>query len=68
MLCTEHHRPTDSLVKEAYVGAPSRPIFPLVGDWAEVSNNAWVALEGKVRLIADVATHAGTHDRTWGAG
>jgi hypothetical protein len=39
------------LLKLAYVGAPSRPIFPLTPKWCEVSNNSWVGTNGKARVI-----------------
>ncbi len=34
----------DSLVKEAYVGAPSRALFPLTEEFARSSNNSTAAL------------------------
>lgn len=42
-----------ALCKEAYVGAPSRPLFPLTEDFAENSNNSTVGLSGKAILISD---------------
>ena len=46
--------PADAvLMKEAYVGAPSRPFFPLTPAFAEASNNATVGLSGCAILIDD---------------
>jgi putative methionine-R-sulfoxide reductase with GAF domain len=41
------------LVKESYVGAPSRPFFPLTPAFAELSNNSTVALTGSAILLPD---------------
>lgn len=41
------------LVKEAYLGAPSRPFFPLTAAFAAHSNNSSVALRGEAALIDD---------------
>jgi L-methionine (R)-S-oxide reductase len=41
------------LVKEAYVGAPSRAYFPLTPDFAEHSNNSTVALTRQAIIIHD---------------
>lgn len=50
-------RPTSlderALVKEAYVGSPSRPFFPLTAAFAEHSNNSTVALTRQTVLIHD---------------
>lgn len=43
------------LVKLAYFGAESRAEFPLTEAFAQGSNNSWVGLSGKGRLINDVA-------------
>jgi len=42
------------LIKLAYHGAPSRPIFPLTPDFAQHSNNVQVALTKKGRIINDI--------------
>jgi L-methionine (R)-S-oxide reductase len=44
-------RSTDSLIKEAYLGEPSRAVFPLTKEFAEISNNSWVGISGKSRVI-----------------
>jgi L-methionine (R)-S-oxide reductase len=41
------------LAKEAYVGAPSRPFFPLTPEFASHSNNSTVGLSGEAVLIHD---------------
>jgi L-methionine (R)-S-oxide reductase len=43
-----------ALVKEAYVGAPSRPFFPLTTSFAEHSNNSTVAMTRQTVIIHDV--------------
>ncbi|MFC0117038.1 GAF domain-containing protein [Pseudoalteromonas xiamenensis] len=45
------------LLKLAYLGAPSRPLFPLTPEFAQISNNVQVGLSGKARIINDVATY-----------
>jgi L-methionine (R)-S-oxide reductase len=42
-----------ALAKEAYVGAPSRALFPLTPSFAEHSNNSTVGLSGSAILIGD---------------
>ncbi|SFC85557.1 hypothetical protein SAMN02745724_02719 [Pseudoalteromonas denitrificans DSM 6059] len=42
------------LVKLAYHGAPSRPLFPLTSEFAKLSNNVQVALTKKGRIINDI--------------
>lgn len=42
-----------ALAKEAYVGAPSRALFPLTPAFAEHSNNSTVGLSGSAVLIGD---------------
>ncbi|KTF15515.1 GAF domain-containing protein [Pseudoalteromonas sp. H105] len=42
------------LLKLAYFGAPSRPLFPLTDAFAAGSNNVQVALSGKGRVINNV--------------
>jgi L-methionine (R)-S-oxide reductase len=44
---------SSGLVKEAYQGEESRPIFPLTAAYAAKSNNSWVAMNGKARVIQD---------------
>ena len=43
-----------NLLKLAYVGAPSRPLFPLTAAFAEGSNNAAVARSGAAVVYHDV--------------
>ena len=43
------------LVKEAYVGAPSRPFFPLTQEFAKHSNNSTVAMTSQTVIIQDVS-------------
>ena len=42
-----------TLVKEAYVGAPSRAYFPLTPEFAAGSNNSTVGLAGEAVVITD---------------
>ncbi len=42
------------LLKLSYFGKPSRPLFPVDEDYARISNNAFVALYGKGRVINNV--------------
>jgi L-methionine (R)-S-oxide reductase len=42
-----------TLLKEAYVGAPSRPFFPLTAAFASKSNNSTVGMTGDAVLIHD---------------
>jgi len=49
------------LLKEAYVGEPSRAIFPLTKEFAASSNNSTVGLSGTAVLIQDVASHSGPY-------
>lgn len=44
----------DALLKLAYVGAPSRALFPLTHEFAAHSNNSTVGLSGDAVVIADV--------------
>eukprot|EP01089_Gocevia_fonbrunei_P022543 TRINITY_DN9152_c0_g1_i1.p1 TRINITY_DN9152_c0_g1~~TRINITY_DN9152_c0_g1_i1.p1 ORF type:complete len:221 (-),score=28.11 TRINITY_DN9152_c0_g1_i1:61-723(-) len=50
-----------NLLKESYVGSESRPLFPLTDDFAELSNNSWVAMNGQVKLIQDIKEYAGPY-------
>ena len=47
----------EQLLKLAYHGAPSRPLFPLTEDFAKISNNVQVALSSKGRVVNDVAEY-----------
>lgn len=47
----------EQLLKLAYYGAPSRPLFPLTEDFAKISNNVQVALSSKGRVVNDVAEY-----------
>jgi L-methionine (R)-S-oxide reductase len=49
-----------ALVKEAYLGEPSRPVFPVTDAFAQKSTNSWVALSARGRSIPD------THHRDEG--
>lgn len=42
------------LLKLAYFGNPSRPLFPVDENYARISNNAFVALNGQGRVINNV--------------
>ena len=42
----------DALVKEAYCGSISRPVFPLTEEFASLSSNSSVGLTGKANVIA----------------
>lgn len=42
------------LLKLSYFGKPSRPLFPVDENYARISNNAFVALYGKGRVINNV--------------
>lgn len=43
-----------NLLKLAYIGAPSRPLFPLTAAFAEGSNNSTVAMSGVAVVYHDV--------------
>ena len=45
------------LLKLAYFGKPSRPLFPVNLEYAQISNNAHVALHGHPRVINDVSQY-----------
>lgn len=49
------------LVKCAYRGEPSRAIFPVTAEFAKQSNNSWVALHGRGKLVEDVRTYEGPY-------
>ena len=49
------------LVKEAYTGEPSRAIFPLTNEFAEISNNSWVGMKGIGKVIQDVNNYDGPY-------
>jgi L-methionine (R)-S-oxide reductase len=49
------------LVKESYLGAPSRPFFPLTEEFAQGSNNSWVGLNGKAKLVQDITQYQGPY-------
>jgi putative methionine-R-sulfoxide reductase with GAF domain len=50
-----------SLMKEAYRGEASRALFPLTAEFAEQSNNSFVGLNAKARLIEDINTYSGSY-------
>lgn len=43
-----------TLVKLAYIGEPSRALFPVTEQWLKISNNSTVAHTKRARMIADV--------------
>ena len=45
------------LLKLAYHGAPSRPVFPLNDEFAQISNNTQVGLSGKAKVIQNVEAY-----------
>lgn len=45
------------LLKLAYRGAPSRPLFPLTAEFSKISNNVQVGLSGKGRIINNVEAY-----------
>jgi len=49
------------LVKEAYKGSESRGLFPLTDQFAEQSNNSWVGINGKGKLIQDIRKYSGPY-------
>jgi len=49
------------LLKLAYVGRPSRAVFPLNELFHDISNNSWVAMEARPKLIQDVAAYDGPY-------
>ncbi|WP_151172420.1 GAF domain-containing protein [Pseudoalteromonas ruthenica] len=51
---SQHIEGQPRLLKLAYYGAPSRPLFPINPDFATTSNNVQVALSGVARVINDV--------------
>ena len=48
-----------NLLKLAYVGAPSRPYFPLTAAFSEGSNNSTVAMSGRAVVYHDVLSLPG---------
>ncbi|KAJ5070209.1 hypothetical protein M0811_11056 [Anaeramoeba ignava] len=42
------------LIKEAYYGEPSRPIFPLDQDFQKEVINSYVATHGKCKFLNDI--------------
>ncbi|KAM9957954.1 hypothetical protein ACTFIW_012930 [Dictyostelium discoideum] len=51
----------DCLLKLAYYGEFSRPIFPLTDYFQTISNNSWVGLNGKSKVIQSLATYEGVY-------
>eukprot|EP00239_Pterosperma_sp_CCMP1384_P005378 CAMPEP_0197853012 /NCGR_PEP_ID=MMETSP1438-20131217/21932_1 /TAXON_ID=1461541 /ORGANISM="Pterosperma sp., Strain CCMP1384" /LENGTH=221 /DNA_ID=CAMNT_0043467275 /DNA_START=138 /DNA_END=803 /DNA_ORIENTATION=- len=49
------------LLKEAYIGRPSRAEFPLTEEFAKNSNNSTVGLFGKAVLVEDTKTYEGPY-------
>eukprot|EP01133_Synstelium_polycarpum_P003580 gene3580-4096_t len=50
-----------SLVKLAYQGEHSRPLFPLTADFEAMSNNSWVGIHGKGKLIQSLQNYDGPY-------
>jgi L-methionine (R)-S-oxide reductase len=50
-----------ALVKEAYIGAPSRAEFPLTEEFAKNSNNSTVGLTGKAVCFQDIEEYQGPY-------
>merc|ERR1711974_249763 len=57
----EHDKLGPVLVKEAYRGEPSRGYFPLTEEFAKKSNNSWVAINAKTKLVQDVSSYEGPY-------
>ncbi|KAF2070253.1 hypothetical protein CYY_008424 [Polysphondylium violaceum] len=49
------------LVKLAYYGEYSRPIFPLTLEWTTMSGNSWVGYYGKSKVIESVSKYEGPY-------
>jgi len=49
------------LLKLAYSGNFSRAGFPLTESFKEHSNNSWVAMEGRSKLIQDLEAYSGPY-------
>lgn len=49
------------LLKESYIGNPSRPEFPLTKGFAKHSNNATVGMSGKAVIVESVAKYSGPY-------
>ncbi|WP_440053582.1 GAF domain-containing protein [Pseudoalteromonas sp. T1lg65] len=45
------------LLKLAYSGAPSRPLFPITAAFAETSNNVQTVMSGKARVVNNVSEY-----------
>uniref|UniRef100_A0A6B2LJJ5 GAF domain-containing protein n=1 Tax=Arcella intermedia TaxID=1963864 RepID=A0A6B2LJJ5_9EUKA len=58
---TIDHNGTPTLLKEAYQGEFSRPLFPLTPSWSQISTNSLVGTTGKVRLISNTQTAEGPY-------
>lgn len=54
----------DVLMKEAYVGSPSRALFPLTWAFAAHSNNSTVGLTGRAAIYHDTLALAGAQSGT----
>jgi len=49
------------LLKLAYAGNYSRAKFPLTESFKKTSNNSWVGMEGKAKLIQDLESYQGPY-------
>jgi L-methionine (R)-S-oxide reductase len=57
-----HVEGTDrALLKTAYVGDPSRALFPLNEEFAKNSNNSTVGLSGRWVVVQDVRSYNGPY-------
>ncbi|EGC35954.1 hypothetical protein DICPUDRAFT_151633 [Dictyostelium purpureum] len=51
----------DGLLKLAYYGEFSRAIFPLTDYFQTISNNSWVGINGKSKVIQSLSTYEGVY-------
>ncbi len=58
---TKNKKGQEILLKESYIGSPSRPEFPLTKKFARYSNNSTVGLTGKAIIVENVTTYAGPY-------
>ena len=54
IIIKENEEDSSSLLKLSYFGAPSRPLFPLTKEFADISNNSNVGITGIGRVINNV--------------
>jgi len=58
---TKNQNDEEILLKEVYVGSPSRPEFPLTKEFAKKSNNATVGITGKAIIVQNVSSYKGPY-------